>query len=51
MIDDTCTMPVDESELYPGCAVTRAVSKKAERELPNDETYVQDGIDGDITLS
>ncbi len=35
VIDETCTMSVDESELYPECVVTRAMAKKAEREPQN----------------
>ncbi len=29
-IDETCTMPVDESEIYPECVVIRAMAMQAE---------------------
>ncbi len=49
--DETCTMSVDESELYPECVVTRVMAKKVERKSQNDVTGVQGDIGGDMTLS
>ncbi len=40
MVDETCTLSVDESQLYPECVVTRAMAKKAERESHSDVTNV-----------
>ncbi len=52
VIHETCKVSVNESELYPDCAMTRAVTtKKAKKESRNDVSGVQVDRDGDMTLS
>ena len=38
VVDETCTLSAVESQLYPECVVTRAMTKKAERESHSDVT-------------
>ncbi len=33
VVDETCTMSVDESQLYLECVVTRAMATKAKRKM------------------
>ncbi len=51
VVDETCTLSADVPQLYPECAITRAMAKKAERESHSDVTDVQGDTDGDMTLS
>ncbi len=50
VIEETCTLSVDESQLYPECVVTRAMDTKAKGELQTDVTVVQSDTSGDMTL-
>ncbi len=51
MINETCRMSVEESELYPECVVIIAMVKKPERESQNVVTGVQGDTDDDMTFS
>ncbi len=54
VIDKTCTLSVNVSQLFPECVVPRAMakkSKKAKRESHSDVTDVQGFTDSDMTLS
>ncbi len=51
VVDETCTLSVVEFLLYPECVVTRAMTKKAERESHSDVTDVQGDTEGVLTLS
>ncbi len=41
VVDETYTLSVDESQLYPECVVTRAMAKKAKKESYSDASNVQ----------
>ncbi len=51
VVEETCTLSADESQLYSECLVTRAMTKKVEIESRSDVTTVQGDTDGDMRLS